>query len=83
MAEEGGSGAGAAPAAGTVDPWEVKGKVDYKKLIEQVRPSPPPPPPPAPPSAPPCAHPTPPSPAAAARRLGVHLRGGGREDAEG
>ena len=63
MAEEGGSGAGAAPAAGTVDPWEVKGKVDYKKLIEQVRP--------------------PPSPAAAARWLGVHLRGGGREDAEG
>ena len=34
--------------APTVDPWSVQGKVDYGKLIQQVRPPPRPGPRPAP-----------------------------------
>ena len=46
MAEPEEEGGAEAP---TVDPWSVQGKVDYGKLIQQVRPPDPPPAPDPPP----------------------------------
>ena len=55
MAEPEEEGGAEAP---TVDPWSVQGKVDYGKLIQQVRPPDPPPAPDPPP--PPARGPAPP-----------------------